>query len=47
MQVIPVDERYQTLKLTIVVRDRAHLAHVMRRVRRNKFVVKLYRDSNK
>ena len=37
------DGRYNSVKLTLTVRDRTHLARVMRRVRSNKVVLNIYR----
>jgi guanosine-3',5'-bis(diphosphate) 3'-pyrophosphohydrolase len=44
IQVDPGDGRHNHVHFSLTVRDRVHLARVMRRIRMNKVVVKLYRN---
>ena len=44
INVDPRDGRYNTVMFSITVRDRVHLARVLRRIRANNVVVKLYRS---
>lgn len=46
IHVDPKDGSYNLLKFTITVRDRVHLARVMRRMRANKMVLRLYRQKS-
>lgn len=44
IQVDPRDGRHNDVHFSLIVRDRTHLARVMRRIRMNKVVVRLYRN---
>lgn len=44
IEVDPRDGRHNDVHFSLIVRDRTHLARVMRRIRMNKVVVRLYRN---